>query len=480
MPDLVSAAELGPLDPLQQAGAERLRAQAALALNPGRAAGPPLLAVARRLEDLDSGAARETYLAAVGAAVHAGRLGGDDLRRAAEAARGVPAGDDATGRLLTGLVAWALDGPGPAVPELRLALDAIDPTRDLDLLWLAAPAAHEVFQAGTAHRLSAQAVGFARAAGALSLLPAALTFHAGTLVLMGRFADAADVLAEGEALASAIGRPLPPEASLTLAAYRDPEPEALRRIEDAVADAEARGEGILLGQAWLAKAVLHNGTGNAPAALHAARQAADGAELALAGRVLPELVEAAVRAGEPTVATGARDRLAELATAAGTDWSLGVLALADALTAAPGRAEAHYLEAVARCDAAGLGLLTARARLLHGEWLRREGRRADARAELRAAHDALAGMGAGAFAGRSARELAATGETVRKRSDGPSDELTAQETQIARLAVAGQTNPEIGAALFLSPRTVEWHLRKVFAKLGITSRRELAAALRDG
>ncbi|GAA3232941.1 LuxR family transcriptional regulator [Dactylosporangium siamense] len=476
--DLVAAAELGPLGPVQQGVAERLRAQAALALNPGRAAGPPLLAAARRLEELDSGAARETYLAAVGAAVHAGRLGGDDLHRAAEAARGVPAGTDATGRLLTGLVTWALDGPAPAAADLRLALDAIDPARDLDLLWLAAPAAHEVFQAGTAHRLSGQAVGFARATGALSLLPAALTFHAGTLLLMGRFADAADVLAEGAALASATGVPLPPDASLTLAAYRDPEPEALRRIEDAAADAEARGEGILLGQTWLARAVLHNGTGNAPAALHAARQAADGAELALAGRALPELVEAAARAGEPTVATGARDRLAELATAAGTDWSLGVLALADALTAAPQRAEAHYQEAVARCDAAGLGLLTARARLQHGEWLRREGRRADARAELRAAHDALAGMGAGAFAGRAARELAATGETVRKRSEGPSDELTAQETQIARLAVAGQTNPEIGAALFLSPRTVEWHLRKVFAKLGITSRRELAAALR--
>ncbi|WP_327001681.1 helix-turn-helix transcriptional regulator [Dactylosporangium sp. NBC_01737] len=242
---------------------------------------------------------------------------------------------------------------------------------------------------------------------------------------------------------------------------------ALRRIEDA--------EDTAPGPARLARAVLHNGAGNAPAALRAARQAAAGEELAVSGPALAELVEAAVRAGEPALAADTRDRLAARATDAGTDWGLGVLALADALTAAPGRAGEHYREAVARCTAAGLGLLTARARLLHGEWLRREG----PRAELRAAHDAFAGMGAGAFAGRAGRELAATGETVRKRTQGPSEGLTAQEAQIARLAVAGHTNPEIGATLFLSPRTVEWHLRKIFAKLGIASRRELAAALRD-
>ncbi len=153
-------------------------------------------------------------------------------------------------------------------------------------------------------------------------------------------------------------------------------------------------------------------------------------------------------------------------------WHDRALALADALIAPPAHAEAHDREAVARLTAAGLGLLAARARLLHGEWLRREGRRADARGELRAAHDA--------FADRAARELAATGETVRKRADGPSEEPAAQETLIARLAVAGHTDPEIGAALFLSPRTVEWHLRTVFAKLGIASRHELTAALRDG
>jgi DNA-binding CsgD family transcriptional regulator len=250
-------------------------------------------------------------------------------------------------------------------------------------------------------------------------------------------------------------------------------------IEATVKDADARGEGRLLGLAGYAKAVLCNGLGRYPAALEAARQAAEYEDLAVYNWTLGELIEAAVRSGEPTVASQARERLAQRTAVAGTDWALGVQALADALAGPPGQAEENYREAIKRLSATRIGLPLARARLLYGEWLRREDRRGDARAQLRTAHDAFTTMGAEGFAERAGRELAATGETVRKRTPGAREEFTSQESQIARLAVSGRTNPEIGAVLFLSPRTVEWHLRKVFIKLGIGSRRELAVALRD-
>ncbi|MFG1705101.1 AAA family ATPase [Nonomuraea sp. M3C6] len=479
VPDLLAAAELGPLDLLQRAGVERLRAHVAFALNPGRTAGPPLLAAARRLETLDPAAARETYLSALGAAVHAGRLGGDDRRRAAEAARAVPVGEDPAGLLLAGLTAWSLDGYAPAAPLLRRALDAVTTNEDPGLLWLAGPVAHEVWQDETWHRLTAQAVGFARATGALSLLPTALVFRAGALLFEGRFADASDLLDEAGALGRATGLAAHPSAALTLAAHRGQELLAVELIEATAKDADARGEGRLLGLAGYAKAALCNGLGSYPAALAAARQAAEYEDLAVFNWTLGELIEAAVRSGEPTVASQARERLAQRTAAAGTDWALGVQAVADALAGPPGRAEEHYREAIERLSTTRMGLPLARARLLYGEWLRRENRRGDARAQLRTAHDAFTTMGAEGFAERAGRELVATGETVRKRTPGAREDLTSQEAQIARLAVSGRTNPEIGAVLFLSPRTVEWHLRKVFIKLGIGSRRELAAALRD-
>nr|WTA65082.1 AAA family ATPase [Micromonospora sp. NBC_00855] len=479
VPDLLAAAELGPLEPLQRAGVERLRAQVAFAFNPGNAAGPPLLAAARRLEELDRASARTTYLSAVGAAVHAGRLAGGDLRRAAEAARGVPAGDEPAGLFLTGLTAWTLDGYAHAVPYLRRALETMTADENLHLLWLAGPVAHEVWDDAAWFRLTERAVGFARATGALSLLPTALTFRSGALVFAGRFVDAASLVDEADALGQATGMAMHPSASLTLAAHRGRELPAMELIDATVKDADARGEGRLLGLAGYARAVLANGLGQYPAALHAARQATEYVDLAVFNWTLGELVEAAVRAGETEVAAEARERLAERTGAAGTDWALGVQSLADALTGASGRAEDRYREAIERLTGGQLGLQLARARLLYGEWLRRENRRADARTQLRAAHEAFATMGAEGFAERAGRELLATGETVRKRTLGEPVALTPQEAQIARLAVAGQTNPEIGAALFLSPRTVEWHLRKVFTKLGIGSRRELAAALRD-
>ncbi|HWO63019.1 MAG TPA: AAA family ATPase [Umezawaea sp.] len=476
--ELLAAADLGSLDPLRRAEVERLRARIEFALDRGRAAGPPLLAAARRLEDLDLVAARETYLSAVGAALHAGRLGGDP-RTAAEAARAVPAGDEAAGVLLTGLTAWSLDGPASAAPPLHRALEALTSDEDLPLLWLAAPVAQEVWDEAAWHRLTERAVAVARRTGALSLLPAALVFRAGALLFAGRFTEASDLVDEADALGQTTGLPPHPFASLVLAAHRGRELPATTLIDAAERDAEALGEGWQLGVAGYARTVLCNGLGHYPAAVRAARAAIEHEDLAVAGPTLAELVEAAARTGETVLADRTRDRLAERTAAAGTAWALGTQAVADALAGPPGKAEDRYREAVDLLDTDRLGLPVARARLLHGEWLRRENRRADAREPLRAAHEAFTAMGAEGFATRAARELAATGETVRKRTVDATEDFTPQETQIARLAAAGRTNPEIGAALFLSPRTVEWHLGKVFTKLGITSRRELAAALRD-
>ncbi|WP_203416567.1 helix-turn-helix transcriptional regulator [Jiangella ureilytica] len=195
------------------------------------------------------------------------------------------------------------------------------------------------------------------------------------------------------------------------------------------------------------------------------------------GWTLAELVEAATRCDDLATATAAAGRLAEVAAAIGTDWALGVAARSEALLDDGGPAEDLFREAIDRLGRAGVGVELARTHLLYGEWLRRSGRRADARTLLRDAHDALAAMGAEAFAERARRELAATGETVRRRRADTRQELTAQELHIARLAAEGRTNPEIGAELYLSRHTVEWHLRKVFAKLDVTSRRQLRTAL---
>jgi DNA-binding CsgD family transcriptional regulator len=479
VPGLLTAAELGPLDPLQRADAERLRAQVAFATNTGREAGPLLLAAAHRLERLDLGAARETYLAALGAALHAGRLAPGDVRRAAEAGRAVPAGTEVADLFLTGLTTWVLDGPGPAAPLLTRAMTAFTATaEDTGLLWLAVPVAHELWDDAAWHRLTEQAVQTARATSALAALPAALAFRAGALLYTGRFADTADLLDEVDAIRQTTGLAVHLATGTDLLAYRGDQQPAVDLIEAVARDAHERGEGRRLAITGHATAILHNGLGNYPAAFAAARHAAEYADLGVQQWVLGELVEAAARTGEPAAAAEARDRLAALTGTAVTGWARGTQALADALAGPPGAAEERYREAIDLLPAGSVGPRVARARLLYGEWLRRENRRVDARTQLRAAYDAFTAMGATGFAHRAGRELTATGETVRKRVAGAPVDLTAQEAQIARLAAAGRTNPEIGAALFLSPRTVEWHLRKVFGKLGVTSRRELAGALR--
>ncbi|MEU8819220.1 AAA family ATPase [Actinoplanes sp. NPDC048796] len=475
VPELLGAAQLGSIDPLHQARVERLRAQVMFMLTPGRAAGPPLLAAAHRLEPLDPAAARDAFLSAIGAAVYAGRFGGDDLRTAARAARAVPAaGQSFPDLLLTGLVSWILDDRATSRPLLERALDALNPAEHIGLLWLIQPAVHELFRIDLAYRLSAEAVAHARRTGVLRLLPAALTLRSGSLLYAGRFADAANLLDEGDAMTRATAAPLQQSAGLALAAYRGQEKPARKLIEAKLRDATTRGDGRLHTLAHHVKAALYNGIGDHRAALEAAREATAYTDLGLPHFPLREMAEAAARLGEREIVVEARDRLAERTADVRTRWARGTQAIADALADPAATAEDRYREAIEHLSVTETTTEAFRARLLYGEWLLRAGRDADARVELRAAHQAFTTMGAEGFAERARRELAGAGENVRRPAADARRDLTAQETSIIRLAVDGRTNAEIGAALFLSPRTVEWHIRKIFTKLGVTSRRELA------
>ncbi|HEY6886579.1 MAG TPA: LuxR C-terminal-related transcriptional regulator, partial [Solirubrobacter sp.] len=313
-----------------------------------------------------------------------------------------------------------------------------------------------------------------------SELPLALYSRVYVHLFRGELNTAGALAEEAAGAIEATGASLAPWGAIALAALRGSGQEAVDVLDAANADATRRGEGISLTVVAWARALLYNGLGIHDQALAAAREAIEcPTNTAAAVWGMVELVEAGARVGEAeaTTAAAAAERLAEIATATGTDWALGVCARSRALLSAGAAAEPLYREALTRLGRGQMRVDLARAQLLYGEWLRRENRRVDARAQLRAAHDQFTAFGMEAFAERARGELQATGETVRKRTHQTRDDLTAQERQIARLARAGLSNPEIGARLFLSPRTVEWHLRKVFTKLGIRSRRELPAAM---
>jgi ATP/maltotriose-dependent transcriptional regulator MalT len=317
-----------------------------------------------------------------------------------------------------------------------------------------------------------------REAGALAELPVFLSSLALDKAWNGEFADASLLIAESETVAAATGSQLPPFAALRLRALQGDEAEASALIAATIEHAGARGQGLAVRVAQWAASVLYNGLARYDEAAEAARQVtARDIDPYPQMWALPELVEAATRVRDIGLASEAFGRLAEMTEPAGTDWALGIQARSRALLSEGASAERLYREAVERFGRTRLRPELARAHLLYGEWLRREGRRIDARNELRTAYEMLAGVGMQAFAERARRELTATGERPRKRSVETRSDLTAQEAQIARLARDGYSNPEIGAQLFLSPRTVEWHMRKVLAKLGISSRRELEVAL---
>jgi DNA-binding CsgD family transcriptional regulator len=483
---LLATAELGRLDELQRARLERLRAQIAFARRRGSDDPPLLLGAARRLEPLDTALARETYLDAVGAAIFAGRLSGAaGIREVSEAAREAPAAPDpprAIDLLLDGLATRFTEGYVAGVPPLRRALEAFrrDDGRteeDRRWLWLACRVAEDLWEDGLWHELAARGVALAREAGALSVLPIALTYRGGVHVHFGEFADASALIEEADAITEATGTARLMYTSLVVAAWRGREAEALELIEAGIAHATARGEGRGISLAEYAAAVLHNAHGRYDIALAAARRACEHEDLGLFAWGLTELLEAAARSGRPELATAGLGRLVEQTCATRTEWALGIEARSRALLSDGDAADALYREAIERLGHCRIAVQLARAHLVYGEWLRRESRRLNAREQLRAAYETFSRIGAEAFAERARRELVATGETVRKRTVNTRDDLTPHEAQIARLAAEGRTNPEIGAELFISPRTVEYHLHKVFAKLGITSRRELRHAL---
>jgi DNA-binding CsgD family transcriptional regulator len=488
--ELLAMAESGPLDDLQRARAALLRAEVRFAVDRGRDAPPLLLAAARRLETLDAKLARETYLDAFSAALFAGRLGQEagvrDVAESVLAANWGETGEElprACDLLLQGVAVLTTQGYGAGAPTLNRALGAFrdEPMSEADALrwlWLACRVARALGDDSSWDALTDRQVRLARKAGALALLPIALMERFGVQLFFGDLSEARSLVVEAEAVAEATGSHLAPQGAIALAAWRGSEEEVSALIAANRQEVERRGEGLwLIATAW-ASAVLFNGLGRYSDALAVSELAGmDPDELGVSTWVPTEFIEAAVRAGVPERAAAPLERLREISRASGTDWALGVEARSRALVSEGEEAERLYREAIDRLGRTRVRVALARANLLYGEWLRREGRRREARAELRTAHASYAAMGMEGFAERAQRELVATGETVRKRRVETRDELTAQETQIARLAAGGLTNAEIAAQLFLSPRTVEWHLSKVFSKLGVRSRMGLRDAL---
>jgi DNA-binding CsgD family transcriptional regulator len=361
------------------------------------------------------------------------------------------------------------------VPTLKRALDAYLHGDDLRWLQPTQRIAWELWDHEAWLTLAARAVQFARDSGALSLLPLALTQLAAATVLTGDLAAAAALIEEARSITTATGSPPISSAEVYLAAWRGHERDHVALTEEMREDAEARGEGWAITIIEYSTSILHNGLGKHGAALAAAQRACATGETIVWAML--ELVEAAARSGRPELGRPSLQRLSELAQSSGTELALGFRACSLALVAGSGDAEDLFREALDRLSRTRTKTHLARAHLLYGEWLRGEDRRLDARDQLRTAHEMFVSMGARAFANRAARELVAAGERAPKPRVESRSRLTAQEMQIARFAHEGLSNPEIGARLFLSPRTVEYHLGKVFTRLGIGSRTELGGVL---
>jgi DNA-binding CsgD family transcriptional regulator len=492
--DLLAVAGAGPLSELEQAQAGVLRAQLAFVTNRGRDAPLLLLKAARRLEPIDAGLARATYLDALTASTLAGRLaspGGHTLEvaRAASAAPRPLHDPRVPDLLLDGLAANFSEGYAAGVPFLRQALTAfgsgMPAEEELRWLWLTTLAALHLWDDERWDLLSSRYVELARKAGALSELPLALSTRSMMLLFAGDVATATGLTDEGRAVIDATGSQFAPYAAMGLAALQGRQAEVSALIEATASDVALRGEGIAMSVAEWANALLHNGLGRYPEAMRAAQQALYHQEYpgmrypGIANWAAAELVEASARSGMTGIAADTFRWIAEMTSASGTSWALGVEARSCALVTEGNAAEGLYRDSIMHLDRSRVRAELARAHLLYGEWLRRRRRRTEAREQLRTAHDMLEAMGMDAFADRAGRELRATGETARRRTAAAAadQELTAHEAQIARLARDGLSNPEVGARLFLSPRTVQYHLGNVFAKLGIASRSQLSHVL---
>jgi DNA-binding CsgD family transcriptional regulator len=486
---LLAAAEAGPLDELGHARLNLLRAEAAFAQNRGSEAPALLFEAARKFEMLDPRLARETYLDAWSAALFAGRLASTgtllDVSRAVKAAPRPADPPRACDLLLDGFALVFTDGHRAAAPVLRRAIAAFASSEAsveevLRWGWLATAAAVLVWDYDACLSIATRAVQLARDSGALEVLAVGVNVLAQAAALGGDFASAALLVAEADAVTEATRTRVAPYGALVLAGFRGHQAEASELIDATVEEATAGGQGTAVQYAHWANAMLMNGLGRYEEALAPAVRASDDTpELFVATWALSELIEAASRTRNGELGARALATLGERTEASDADWGLGVGARSRALLSKDDAAEGLYREAIERLARSSLRPELARGRLLYGEWLRRQNRRVDARAQLREAHEAFVSMGADGFAERARHELLATGEKLRSRRNETRDELTPQEQQIARLARDGLTNPEIGAQLFLSPRTVEWHLRKVFTKLDVTSRRQLRSALPD-
>jgi DNA-binding CsgD family transcriptional regulator len=484
--NLLAFAQSGPLAEVELAHVDLLRAHISYNSIHGNQALPLMLAAAKRFEPLDGAIARGTYLDALSAALFAGRLApgpGPGMRQVAEAARATPASEapSKSDLLLEGMAILYTDGYAAAAGTLQRAIQAFG-SEELTLeeafrsAWVAAVAAVDLWDDVHWDTLSQRHLDVVRKAGALSLLPLALASRAIFDIHSGNLAAAASLVAESNWIAEVTGG----ENTLTaipeawLAAMRGHEKQAEQLIQETINDATERGQGVGLNMMYAARAVLCNGLGRYDDALVAAQEATiEPLELGPTKWAIAELVEAGARSGHADIAAGAFELLSEMTSASGTDFALGVAAARGALLRDGDEAEELYQEALDRLGSTRIPVELARARLLYGEWLRRRNRRADARSQLRTAHESFSAMGVEAFAERTRRELAATGETVRKRTVETQQDLTDQEARIARLAAEGLSNPEIAAAVYLSRRTVEWHLRKIFTKLGVTTRRQL-------
>ena len=486
---LLVMTEARPLDELASARLDLLRAQIAFASGLDSDATPLLLKAARRLEPLNPGLARETYLNAWGAALLAGRLAAGDMAEICRAARALPRSQQPgpVELLLDGLALLITDGLPAAAPTLRQAVSAfasvgVSADDGLRWGWMAVVAANILWDDDGWRAILARQVQLARNTGALEHLPLYLEAAAIIAAWSGDFGAAASLIAEVNAVREAIGSRIAPYAALLLGSLRGSQAEAIPLIEATINEAEAGGQGLAVTSARWAAAMLYNGLGRYDEASEAARQAAENPSgLQVSMWALIELIEAAARSGNMPMASDALERLAETTQVSGTGFGLGIEARSRALMAEDGPADGLYLEAIDRLGRTQLRPELARAHLVYGEWLRRQGRRSQAREQLRTAHGMLDTMGMEGFAERARRELLATGETARKRTVQATVEasqaLTAQEAQVARLARDGLSNPEIGARLFISSRTVQYHLGKVFTKLGISSRGQLNRVL---
>ncbi|MFB4308280.1 AAA family ATPase [Actinomadura sp. GTD37] len=485
---LLDIAAAHPLTPLEEALVARLRARAGYAQRRDSSGPRLLLAAAQRLEGLDPVLARDTYIEALTAAVYGGRLGdAEQVAAVANAILDATGGED-SGRardlILRGQALLAAKGQEAAIETLRRAqrafLDEAPDALELHWMWFASRAAQDLWDARSLRALADRQVELARAAGVVTVLPIALSLLMLAQTVDGDLDAAEASCDEIDAIKDVTGNPLPQYGRMFLAAYRGQAGEAERWAERIRADANARGEGYGLSAVNFAEAILYNGLGRFAEAVESGRRELPYTrELNHAMRTLLELVEAAVHTGERDLAEQAFEQLAGVTRPVGTNWAIAVLEMAKAQLQEGAEAEARYLDAIGRFEDELIPIMVGRCRLLYGEELRRARRDADAREQLRTAHEVLSRCGLNGFAERAARELGAIGEAPRVRAPGTAARLTEQELNVARLAREGLTNRDIGARLFVSARTAEYHLRKVFLKLGVKGRAELKTALAD-